>query len=431
MLASPRIVAIDDVQEHLNGLADCLNRQGVSCLRVHFTGDPTRITACPDVRIVFADLHLGMGNPSDHMTNFGMIDGLLRDTIKPRGPFFIILWTEFDEEAAALRDFLYRRPTGPKPFDVLPLGKGDHLDLDGNIRDDGALMEAIETITRQSPQLATLLDWEGNVLRATGQTVSSILEMAAEEGGEQQAGELGRILSRLAVEAVGVENVDRDRFRAVNEALLPILADRIASYRPVAWEEAIWSAALEPAASLPNLTLDKAARLNSLIHIDQSSSFNGTEPGVVVPIPKRYLRRFARCFGLSEQDAAVGEFRCKYPRPRDSQVRWVLVQCQAACDHAQAKPGTLPFYLGLDFPAELKDKQRGHPPDSTWRGLDLHLDGQSRILRVSARFPVALSRSIARATTPIYRLREQVLNKLIYHIHAHGARPGIVSFWGK
>ena len=316
MLGSPRIVAIDDDERHLAGLADCLNRRGVACLRIRFTGNPAGIVACPDVRIVFADLHLVTGNQSDQQM-FSTIGGLLRDTIKPRGPYFIILWTRYPERAAALRDFLDRLGMdGPTPFDVLPLGKEDHLDSEGGIKDDGALIEAIEMITRQLPQLAALFDWEGSVLGATGQTVSSILELAAAEGRARRAAELGSVLSRLAVEAVGAKNVDTDRFRAVNEALLPILADRIANHRSVAQEEAIWDEALQSAAGVPDLLLDKAARLNTLIHIDEGSTATGAEPGAVVRIPKRYLRRFAGWFGLSEQDAASGSFAASIPAAR-------------------------------------------------------------------------------------------------------------------
>ena len=70
MLGSPRIVAIDDQEEHLAGLADCLNRNGVACLQIRFTGDPTEIPACPDVRVIFADLQLVPGPRSDHMSDF-------------------------------------------------------------------------------------------------------------------------------------------------------------------------------------------------------------------------------------------------------------------------------------------------------------------------------------------------------------------------
>ena len=252
MLGSPRIIAIDDQPDHLQGLADCLNQQGIACLRIHFTGDPADVQVCPDVRIIFADLHLGMGSPSDHKSNFSMIGGLLRDTIKPSGPYFIILWTQFPEQAEALRTFLDRPDTDvAKPFDVQPLAKADHLDPHGRVKDEEVLIEAIKGIVGDSPQLASLFDWEGWVLAATGRTVSSILDLAAAEGTAERAKEVGKILSRLAIEAVGANNVETDPFRAVNEALLPILADRMSALRSGVPQQEIWSKALEPVAGLP------------------------------------------------------------------------------------------------------------------------------------------------------------------------------------
>ena len=431
MLGSPRIIAIDDQPDHLQGLADCLNQQGIACLRIHFTGDPADVQVCPDVRIIFADLHLGMGSPSDHKSNFSMIGGLLRDTIKPSGPYFIILWTQFPEQAEALRTFLDRPDTDvAKPFDVQPLAKADHLDPHGRVKDEEVLIEAIKGIVGDSPQLASLFDWEGWVLAATGRTVSSILDLAAAEGTAERAKEVGKILSRLAIEAVGANNVETDPFRAVNEALLPILADRISALRSGVPQQEIWSKALEPVAGLPGLSLENAARLNSLVHIAEPETAAAAERGVVVCLPRRYRRRFDRCFGLSEQDAAAKEFRCTQFAEADDQFCWVLVQCEASCDHAQANPGTLPFYLGLVFPARRRHKRK-KPPASTWRGPPFDLDGHARVLRVSARFPVALPRSYARNATPLFRLREQILNQLTYHIHTHGARPGMIAFRDK
>ena len=43
MLGSPRIVAIDDQDDHLAGLTNGLSQNGIACLQIHFTGDPTGI----------------------------------------------------------------------------------------------------------------------------------------------------------------------------------------------------------------------------------------------------------------------------------------------------------------------------------------------------------------------------------------------------
>ena len=429
MLASPRIVVIDDEPQHLLGLADCLNQQGFACLRVQFTGDPAHVTACPHVRIIFADLHLGMGSPSDHKINFGTIDGLLRDNIKPSGPYAIVLWTQFPEQADNLRAFLERPETEVvRPFDVRPLAKSAYLDPYGNVKDQKALLDAIRSIVSDSPQLAALFAWEDRVLGAAGRTVLSILELAGAADMAERRREVGTVLTRLGIEAVGAKNVKTDRFRAVNEALLPILADRISVLRSSVPDQELWKQALEPVAGLAGLSIENAASLNSLVHIAEMDITGVTERGVVVRLPQRYQRRFERCFGISEVEAATEEFRCTGFDKSNERFCWVLVQCEAACDHAQAKPGTLPFFLGLLFPA---GNGGGMPPMSTWRGPALRLDGDARLIRVSARFPVALPRSYATAVTPMFRLREQVLNHLTYHMHTHAARPGMIGFRAK
>ena len=217
MLGTPRIVAIDDDATHLSGLAGGLSRNGIACLQIHFTGDLAGIEPCPDVRIVFADLHLGAGTPSDHKADFAVITSLLEDSIKPSGPYFIVLWTQYEDRAAALRDYLEDR-LGPEvtiPFDVCPLPKSEHIDFDGDgeIKDQEKLIGAIKEIIRASPEVGAVVEWESQVLGASGRTVSSILELVSGTDGKERAKELGRILGRLAVEAVGKDHVERGSLR--------------------------------------------------------------------------------------------------------------------------------------------------------------------------------------------------------------------------
>ena len=428
MLGSPRIVAIDDQEEHLAGLADCLNQSGAACLRVHFTGYPAAIPACPDVRIIFADLHLGPGTPSDHKADFAALGGLIEGAIKPVGPYFIVLWTQYPDQAEALLGFLHERMGQgvTKPFDVLPLPKSRHMDPDGTIRDD-KLMDAINDIVRGLPQVGALFDWEGRVLGAVGQTVSSILELTSGEGDGGRTKQVGRVLGRLAVAAVGKRHVDEDRFRAVNEALLPILADRIARMSSGTINEGIWPEALNLPPDKEKPPIEESSRLNRLVHVADPGGTPAIARGAVVPLPDSYRRAgFCDHFGISELNAATKRFRCKKFDPCSSRFRWVLVQCQAACDSALSNPGSVPYYLGLDFPQEHRSSK--NPPESTWRGPMFEFNGEFRQLRVNAAFPLALPSSETRDVAPLYRLREQVLNDLLYHVHSHGARPGMMSF---
>ena len=290
-------------------------------------------------------------------------------------------------------------------------------------------MGAIGNIIQASPQVGAVIEWETQVLGAAGRTVSSILDLTSVGDGGQRAEEVGRILGRLAVEAVGKDHVERDRFRAVNDALLPILADRIARTRTGQIDDELWQAALTIPERRTMASLERAAKLNRLVHIADPKGVSATERGVVVPLPASHCDDFRDHFGIEEENAATTRFRCKSGTfdPNSDRFRWVLIQCQAACDYAQSNLGSVPYYLGLDFPEEYRASN--NPPDSTWPGPVFEFDGEIRCLRVNAGFPMTLASSVLQDITPLYRLREQILNDLAYHLHSHGAPPGDDVVW--
>ncbi len=432
MLTSPRVIVVDDEIDHLQGLVRCLNRHGAACLGIHFTGDPSGIKPCPDVRIIFADLHLA-GPASNPDAYFATIGGLLEETIQPSGPYFIVLWTVYPDQASALLKFLEGRLQGvTKPFDILPLGKGRYLDEKGLVRDEEALMAEIQAITERLPQVAALFNWERRVLEATGKTLASVLELVSAEEVDRRASEVGRILASLASAAVGQPHVEEDRFGAVNDALLPVLADRIASLRKTDSDRDVWEKAFDSVVVSQNLSVQVKARLNQLIHIDvmELGLVKGSDLGAIVPLPESFRKDFEDIFGIGEKEAAKTQFHCKDFNPQSDRFRWILVQSQAACDHAQTQPGSLPYYLGLDLPHACVQKNRT-PPEHLWRTPIFKFGGGIRVLHVSARFPTGMSHVQAQSTTPIYRLREQIFNHMIYRLHSHGARPGMISFPGR
>lgn len=357
MFASPRVIVVDDDQDHLDGLVGGLHRGGVACLPIHFTGDTSSIKPCPDVRVVFTDLNL-IGQGSDHPAQYAALGGLLEGTIMPRGPYVVVLWTRYPEQAAGLQSFLSQRLRGvTKPFAVLRLEKAEHLDGRGRVRDEGSLIAAVVALTNNQPQVGALFDWETRVLGAAGSTVSSVLALGSSEAPDERAAEVGRILSSLGIGAVGKEHLGDDRFRAVNDALLPILADRISNLRSTPGAEAVWQAAMGAPAGQQLLTNEEAARLNRMIHVDISDK-DSSGRGAVITLPLRLKQDFDSCFGLDETTAAREQFNCSGFAPGDSQFRWVLVQTQAACDYAQSRPGPTPAISVSNF--RFRARQRGN-----------------------------------------------------------------------
>lgn len=425
---TPRIIAIDDEQQDLDGLVSGLNQMGLACLSFHFTGDREGIRSCPHVRVIFADLHLNEGGAgSDDAQHFSLIGSLIQDTIKPSGPYILILWTKYSDKAEDLCRFLDERlETAPGPLAVKAIDKMLHLQPNRNTQSTEKLVTDITSLFDKEPQVAALLNWEERVLDATADTVSSIFDLAEEQN---RGDDVGRLLARLAVEAVGKHHVETDRFHAVNEALLPILTDRIATMRSKDDSESIWKNAFNSSDTESAHSLEKAAKLNRLIHIaSPTDAKDGIRRGAVIALPESLSgSAFEHQFNIKQGEAVSKQFFCKNFSEEDEQVRWVLVQCQAVCDYAQNQPGPLPYYLGLELPQASVSKS-GKPPAALWTSPPFESEGATRLLHVSARFQVSLPAADVKEAEPFYRLREQLLNDLIYQIHGYGARPGILSF---
>ena len=419
MFEPPRVIAIDDDLQHLDSLVSGLQHHGVACLPVHFV-DTDSIKPCPDVRVIFSDLNL-IGRASDHTGQFAALTTLLEQRIAPRGPYFILLWTQFPDQAAALQAFLDDSIQDvTKPFAVRAIDKADHLTRSGELIDEGRLMAAINSLISELPQVGALFNWENKVLRAAGDTISAMLSLASTQDSADRVAEAERVLFWLGTEAVGREHVESDRFRAVNEALLPILADRIANQRS---DDKVWRRALATATA-QSLSQNEAARLNRMVHLDVDAILGAR--GGVIPLPARLAESFSDSFGVDEMTAADSQFRCRGFSTDGGRCRWVLIQAQAACDYAQSRAGPAPCYLGLEMP--FPTGRSGTPPAALWLSPALEIEGAVRQLRVSATFPVSLGPGEFKQQEPTYRLREQILNDLIYHLHSHGARPGFLSF---
>ena len=427
-LPSPQIIVIDDEAVHLTGLVNALNRCGTACLPIHYSGDAEDIPPYPHTRVIFADLHLSGGTPREYAQDFAVIGGLIEDRIKPTGAYFVVLWTMYPDQAKILEEFLVGRLQNvTKPFTVQALDKRDHLNSKGEVTDPGALVRAIGVAVAEKPEVGALLNWEERVLDSTSETVSSIMELAESSAGRGGVDkEVGKLLTVLANEAVGEEHVHEDRFRSVNEALLPILADRISSLRSRSTDDELWQAAVNIGKPKPRLTKDKVAKLNRLLHFAHSMNPNDWKVrGAVIPLPKRVSgTKFKRYFGFNQEETARKSFGCKDFSEQDTQFQWVLVQTQAACDYAQKKPGPLPFHLGLCLPES--SVQKSPLPRALWISPCFEFEGQ-KFLHVNANFQISLPRTALRINAPYFRMREQLLNELVYAIHGHGARPGIIA----
>lgn len=432
---APKIVVVDNDRGDLEVLTGALSQCNVTYRAVLYPDDIQSMEPNSHVRIMFFDFNLREGTlGADISRHYEDIGGLIGEGIRPNGPYFVVLWTVHDDQAVSLFEYLNAYLSEcPKPLAVLPLKKTDLLmGQSGRNR----LIEALEQKIASTPEIAALLAWEAKVMEATGETVADVARLAREACGHNDVSTgLSMLLCALAVGAVGKDNVSRGRFRAVNRALVPILADRMSTLGIMAEQGddtefgSLWKDALGGCDGR-NLAKEVVASLNGVSLIATGTGEHPSARGVVIRLKDVFdVNKFRRMFDVEPDTAAETQFGCpRFGELENASHQWVLIQAQAACDEAQRRPGPIPFYLGLEVPIDRAGNRKA--PQACWRSPVFRLTGDAadRILHVNVRFGIFVRRQELRAVQPMYRLRAPLLGDLSHHIHSYGARPGIISF---
>ncbi|HEY0312280.1 MAG TPA: hypothetical protein VGC56_07260 [Allosphingosinicella sp.] len=427
MFTSGRYVIVDDERDQLRLLVDSLHAIGAPCVGVHYTGKPLDRAAFAGVRVLFSDLFLLQG-VTQPMLQYAALEGMLRANVDPAtgGPYLLIIWTTHDEKVEGLRDYLRERlDPALRPLAVLTLDKNDFLD------GQPGLAAAVHERVNSSPQVRALVAWEADVLAAAGATLAAVTDLIPAEQRDVDgfSALLDGVLSRLAVAYAGRPNVEPDRRGAINGALVPILADRIANAPARPELAGIWGAAITKHQALPAIDDVQAGRMNRMLHvaIPPAEPVSSTDWGAALLLPgdERADGPMLERFGMKYPELLSQVFRVqKADRVRCTPV---LVRVGAVCDFAQRKPGPLPYLLGLIVPADIAHKDIVQLKSEIASPLLLlkEADGPVRLL-VNARFQISLVSPPAKFT-PLFRVREQLLTTIIAHAGEYQTRPGVVK----
>lgn len=446
MFAAPRFLAVDDKDEHLAAILATFQKLGTPCMGVRFdAAAPLERAMFRGVRALFLDLHLITGaKTTDDKQHFANIASILEENISELGgPFILVLWTEHAEKAADLTVYLDEAldPEKPwcRPLAVLPLAKEKFINVtSGAVEAADDLRKAVEEALDANPQLSALVGWETDVLAAAGETLMSLTALVPldKRTAALFPAALDEVLSRLAVEAVGKKHVGDDPRTAVTAALGPILADRIVSQEVGHRTDALWKAAVtrHGQKQLPQATPAEAGGINRMLHVAVAGPerIAPADWGAVSEVPADLWtdQGLTDTLGVNIDQLLREEF--KIHRDHHGLCRPRLVRVGAVCDHAQKRPGPIPFLFGVEIPANLQrltgPDGRVTPPAAEWSSPVLTVPGVAEpfILHVNSRFEITRPAAATAPWVAVYRLREQLLMQLIAHTGAYVGRPGIV-----
>ncbi len=453
MIHPPSVIAVDDDPQELATIVQALRQLDVACLPVLVEGTKVDIRApLSGVRLVFFDINYLKAVTND-VAMFEAAATILCKVLAPdNGPYVLITWSsKADKHDGLMAHFATHVAEIPAPA-VTGFLQKEKFTPDGAAKDGGAsLREQIMSVIADQPQIRALMQWETSARRAAGDVICSLLELFSREDrfAARYGPVLHGVLAHMARAAVGSENVAADRRGAINEALVPILFDRLMHQLPEEGEVQLWTDAITLAPGVPSPDPAHGSHLNALSHIARAGSgpMEAGDRGVVFMLPEGAGQKMAARTQLALQDIAAdflssqskGQNKSSPPDMAEvaKDCRWVFVGMRAICDQAQAKGTMRPVVLALEVPGTMKDRGLGlrfnnHGAISTTPCFMVPPPGggpsANRRLIVDWHWTTSLSEAEMAGATVLYRVREPLMSQLASQMSGYSARPGIITF---
>lgn len=357
------------------------------------------------------------------------------------------------------------------------------------------LQEKILELTTGCPPLSVVARWETRASEAAASAVNGIFtEARAVDADPSHASEsLTRILSSIAVEAAGSTNAKRAPAAALDAAMADILTDQFSISVSSPDYQKVVSGALGESIGVRHTFSNPQrlfARLNTYFQVERNvAQSRSIDRGVVLPAdellttdalgmplnnflwseflydprkgevapPEHHKPTFQRLrdefkalpenlkeAAAKSLDTIITNINKEYKTTKqrlkeavpavETDASFVLVEIGADCDHAQAKPRTLRYLVGVEIPVSHQDDFVLGGGNAALKHASLrrfgpyHVDGRDFYLLVSCRRYVVWQKGTPPAGKVKYRLRGPVVTALLHQYSSLSTRPGIVEF---
>lgn len=447
-----KIIVIDDNKEHLDFASKSLFIAGFPnqpILWNDLTGvadyfpEPSTST-----RIIFMDINLteAPGNPEAHLLA-EPIAATLRDIISPKnGPYLLIFWTNNRSKIEEIRTYLNERHADLlSPMAIKFIDKSQIPDATGKERTPESVDEfrsKLQTLLTETESLNTYLKWESACLNASGQVLNNLFEsteISPQWNQDYHQADLSSLAYTISKETVGEKNLEGKEAFAFFSGMTPLLEDTFINLADDTFSELLAKNHLEAITSDITPRLEK---LNSAYHIDNINK-NKKDRGVLIEINdtedlfqsifhNKWDEVFLDFIDGRHYEKLKKESNTDIIKPRTIKKTTTpcLLEISPSCDDAQQKKRNKKFLLAALIPAAHEEeigKKGNH--EGIYCFPKFHLNGEDYFLRVNYRYIAGFNISHELLSDPILRVREQILNDLVFRYGKYSSRPGIVSFY--
>ncbi|KAB8065226.1 hypothetical protein [Janthinobacterium violaceinigrum] len=435
MIPRIRALAVDDEDDHLKAIQEAATKAGFGCVPLLYPRDTSAEELSSmafnnaQIRMIITDLHLDpAAQTRGKDANFGIIANLINQLNLPAWtPYVLILWTQYQQDADGLGNYLEQRlPSEKLPGFLLSLNKQDY-NIPSDSVDHVKLLKDLQEKIGGSRGVNVLLEWEREIIQAADNVVRKLLEVAR-SGKEKTVSfdeELDRVLSSIAQTATSKGFASQKPRAAANGGLLPVLVDEMEHLTLTQEQNALWHSALaRAAAGKKTPPLEKEiALLNDALHISKDGVTSGSDRGAVL-LNWHDADSFKVLWGLDISECFSAFSLEKWPEIYSLKY----LQIEGLCDSTQQKKGVVPFVLACEVLGNTEVVEKHRPASIEISPTYIGTDGDERKLVVNLRYFFTTEREDAKSRKAEYRVRESLVNKWAFAWANHAIRPGTVEF---
>lgn len=444
-----RVAAIDNEQEHLDKIYSALVSAGYWVMPFLFdlgTIKPTPPQPFNGVRIIFSDIHLGIGGMNNIAQHTLAIMSSLKKIVCD-GPYVVIFWTAFPQDA---KDVFAEMMNRAKDFDlVVPVGFGciDKKLVLGLEQEPEQLADLTSQVNEAILSCGALLlsiSWEERVFQAAVRSTHRLFDLTRAAGEEGALSRWHKLLAFLSTEAVGSAQAQTSPVAAMDAALLPVLEDRLdVSAEYVSGLNALLA---EQFGHDPDGVSQSSLNTHYLVSVlTDPSGFQPSSRGMVSIVDRAgWDQACPELWGASCNEVLGHEFLMPGNYVGDNDFLNSLTPCVVTltpeCDDVQGKVYSYRYLLAVFIPVADVDKARYFSKkqrkysnlsifDVGVLSLDLGDGIKDYCLLVSCNRFFAKPVKDLLHVQPKLRLRRATLEELSHHYTTHARRPGVMRFF--
>ncbi len=426
-----KIIAVDNDNVEIDRIRAAFNELGILCHTVLYNiGDEVRMQYT-GIRIAFFDINLSGGNPKG-ANLYNVVCNALK-TIIPldNGPYALIFWSLHANEVEELKTYIRDREQAyiarPLVIDTIDKTKSTNPE---------ALIEEIKRVLSKG-SLETLLDFEDKAQKAASDTLRSIFSLIPNNDlwGEHADFEenYGKVLSKMAIDAVGDKHARKEPKESIKSAILPIFEHNLKkTFFDSSWDNPLSLLGKPEKINYPeNFNIGK---LNTVYHIHKSNDFPKNTRGVVAECKisddqcKKALNVKSSQI-LNDFIPFKKDVKPNVKKPLREKTECVLIEISASCDYAQEKTRIPKYILGLIYPFEAEElidlKIR---PDSFFKTPIFSINDQLCYIGFNFKYVLGLDMSDERLGEIKFCLSESLTNQISNRYANYTSRIGIVSY---